>query len=124
VVGLIRYFPKNLLEGSSIRHALDHEPPAWLRCSLNGMTTRTQRGSAFWRWALIVSALVVVAEGIAVRISGYARQDTGLSALAAVLSGVALVFLFFGSPFLVRSQGWLAIVCWCIAVATVLFSAL
>jgi hypothetical protein len=84
------------------------------------MTTRIQQTSLFWKWALIVSELVLLGELIATRITPLARQFTGVSAMVAVLAGVAWVFLLFGSPFLVPTQRWLAIVGWCIAVAAIL----
>jgi len=40
-----------------------------------------------------------------------------------ILAFVAWVFLFFGSPFLVSSQRWLAILGWSMAVGAILFSA-
>jgi hypothetical protein len=43
-------------------------------------------------------------------------------AVIGVAAGIAWVFLFFGSPSLVRSQRWLAILGWCIAVGALLFS--
>ena len=86
------------------------------------MASRIQSPSVFWRWILILSELVLAGELIAIRITPLARHYTGLSALVAALAGVAWVFLFFGSPFLVRSQRWLAIIGWCIAVAAILFS--
>ena len=88
------------------------------------MTAHVRSKSILWRWVLGVCALAVVGEDIAVRVKPYARQYTGMSAVAAVLSGIALVFLFLGSPFLVRSQGWLAVVGWVIGAATILFSVL
>ena len=98
--------------------------PPRLTTNVGVMIAHTQSKALFWSWALIVSALVVVGENVAVRVTPYARQYSGVSALATVVSGVSLVFLFFGSPFLVRSQGWFAIIGWCIAFATILFSVL
>lgn len=71
-----------------------------------------------------MSSLLVIAEDIAVRVGPYMRRYTGVSVFAALLTFAALIFLFFGSPFLVRSQRWLAIVGWCIAVVSILFSML
>jgi len=73
---------------------------------------------------LILSSLLVVAENIAVRVTPDMHLYTGVSAFAAILSGAALAFLFLGSPFLVRSQRWLAVAGWAIAAVTILLSAL
>jgi len=88
------------------------------------MTTGIQARSPFWRWALIVSSLLLIGEDIAVRVTPYMRQYRGVSVLVAILAFAAFVFLFFGSPFLVRSQRWLAIIGWLIAVVSILLSAL
>jgi hypothetical protein len=78
----------------------------------------------FWKWMLIVSSLLVIAANIAVHVKPNIDNYPGASMVGAILFGAALVFLFFGSPFLVRSHRWLAIVGWCTAAASILFSAL
>lgn len=76
-----------------------------------------------WRWILIVAELVVGSYLVTVRWIGLATRQpsTGL-ALVGIAVFVAWVFLFLGSPFLVRSERWLAILGWCIAVGALFFS--
>ncbi len=100
------------------------EPPPSLTFSVRAMAATRETTPWLWRWALIVSSLLVIAENIAVRVTPYMRRYTGLSAFAAILSGAALAFLFLGGPFLVRSQRWLAVAGWAIAALSILFSAL
>jgi hypothetical protein len=88
------------------------------------MATSTHLVSRFWRWVLIVAEFVLVGELIAIRVTPLARQYTGASAATAVASGIAWVFLFLGSPFLVRSQRWLAIVGWGLAAVALLSGSL
>lgn len=91
--------------------------------ALDRMSTRTETAPLFWRWVLIVSEIVVgtylIVMQLAVR---HPRQETGAFLVVGILAFVAWVFLFFGSPFLVRSQRWLAIFGWFIAVAALIFS--
>jgi hypothetical protein len=76
-----------------------------------------------WRWSLITAEVMVAGYMAASLLAGAkARLDAG--ALLSVLLFLAWLFLFFGSPFLVRSQKWLAVLGWCIAVGAVLFPAL
>ena len=89
------------------------------------MSTRTQAGSMFWRWTLIVSQLLLAAYLVTMHLAGrHARQGTGPFFLVGILAFAAWVFLFLGSPFLVSSQRWLAILGWCIAVGAILFPVL
>ena len=84
--------------------------------SLSAMTTRKSR---FWRLILVFAQLVVIGEAIAVRVTPLARQYTGVSAYAAMLSMAAWAFLLFGSPFFWRSHPRLAISGSCIAVGLI-----
>jgi len=85
---------------------------------------RTQTERPFWRWVLIVSELLLGSYLVAMQIAGLrARLETGGSIVVGILASVAWAFLFFGSPFLVSSQRWLAILGWCMAVGALLFSA-
>jgi len=73
----------------------------------------------------ITSELLLGSYLIAMQLAGgHTRQETGAFLVVGILAFVAWVFLFFGSPFLVRSQRWLAILGWCIAVAAILFPVL
>jgi len=89
------------------------------------MITRTQTASPFWRWALIVSELLVATYLVVVmQLPGRpVAQQTWPFLVVGILAFVAWVFLFFGSPFLVSSQRWLAILGWSMAVGAILFSA-
>jgi len=74
------------------------------------MSTRTQAASMFWRWVLIVSELLVAANIVVVQLAGrYGLEETGLFLIVGILTFGAWVFLFLGSPFLVSSHRWLAI---------------
>ena len=76
-----------------------------------------------WRWILIVAEFLVAGYLVAAQLAGRAaRHPSGGFAVVGIAAGVAWVFLFFGTPFLVRSQRWLAILGWCIAVAALFFS--
>jgi hypothetical protein len=78
-------------------------------------------GSLFWRWILIVAEVLVIAYLVFVNIA--ARNGKLLvGPVFASLIFAAWIFLFLGSPFLVSSQRWLAIIGWSIAAATLLFS--
>jgi hypothetical protein len=90
---------------------------------LGHMTTPTTRTTIAWRWILITSELLVAGNLVVVLMAGRgARYSSGLDATIGIAAFVAWVFLILGSPFLVRSQRWLAILGWCIAVATLLLS--
>ena len=70
--------------------------------------------------ALIAAEAAVVGAYVASLYAGrQVRLNLGIPATALFI--VAWVFLFFGSPFLVRSQGWLAILGWLISVGVMLF---
>ena len=72
-----------------------------------------------WRWILIAAEAFVAVHLGAVLVAGRkVRVDLGL--IEAVLFFVAWLFLFLGSPFLVRRHGWLAIVGWAIGVSGLL----
>jgi len=76
-----------------------------------------------WRWILIASELLVVAYLVGALMAGRAaRHPSGAFLAIGIAAFVAWVFLFLGSPFLVRSQRWLAILGWCIAVAALFLS--
>lgn len=93
--------------------------------SVTRMSTRAPTATVFWRWVLIVSEVLLGGYLVAMQLAGrHGRQETGVFLVVGILAFVAWVFLFFGSPFLVASQRWLAIIGWCIAAAAVLFSVL
>ena len=93
--------------------------------ALGGMSSRTDTALVFGRWALIVSELLLGGYLVATQLTGrHAHRETGAFLVVGILAFVAWVFLFFGSPFLVRSQRWLAILGWCIAVAAIFFPVL
>ena len=77
------------------------------------------------KWVLIVSELLLGSYLIVMQLAGrYTRQETGPFLVVGILAFVAWVFLFFGSPFLVRSHRWLAILGWFIAATAILIPAL
>lgn len=85
----------------------------------------TPNRHAGWRWTLIVSEVVVASYLVALQLADRrTRLDTGVALGLGVLAFVAWLFLFFGSPFLVRTHRWLAILGWGIAVAVIIFSKL
>lgn len=87
------------------------------------MNTPTARTTMAWRWILIAAELVVVAYLIGALMAGRAaRHPSGGFAVIGIAAFVAWGFLFLGSPFLVRSQRWLAILGWFIAVAALFLS--
>jgi hypothetical protein len=76
-----------------------------------------------WRWILIGAELLLVAYVMCAVMAGRAvRQPSGAFTVMGIATFVAWVFLFLGSPFLVRSQRWLAVLGWCISVAALFFS--
>lgn len=91
------------------------------------MNAQPHRFSSFWRWALIVSQLLVITFCVMDRIliaeaGRRAHFTTGPSFIVAVVVFPALLFLLLGSPFLVRSHGPLAIAGWCVGAAALAFS--
>jgi hypothetical protein len=87
------------------------------------MNTRADASSRIWRWVLISSELVLVVYLTVAGLAGRdARHPTGVFLAVGVAASVAWAFLFFGSPFLVPSQRWLAVLGWCIAVGALFFS--
>ena len=89
------------------------------------MTLRTESPSSIWRWILITSESLLVTYMVAAAVTGRdVRHASDGFVVLGILASVAWVFLFLGSPFLVSSQRWLAILGWCIAVVALLFSAL
>ncbi|HVR35606.1 MAG TPA: hypothetical protein VMS21_07110 [Methylomirabilota bacterium] len=76
-----------------------------------------------WRWVLIVSEVLVVGYMALLALSGrHALPPTGTALVIGVFAGIACLFLLFGSPFLVRSHGGLAIAGWCIGAAALCIS--
>jgi hypothetical protein len=89
------------------------------------MNARIQTASPFWRWALIVSESLLTTYLFEMHLADrHARHETGPFLVLGVLAFIAWIFLFFGSPFLVSSQRWLAILGWSIAVSAILFPVL
>jgi hypothetical protein len=79
-------------------------------------------GKTMWR-VILVAAQVLLLCYLTALIAGFSpRQMSGISGIVFVPVFVAWAFLFFGSPFLVRSQGAVAVAGWCIAVSALLFS--
>lgn len=74
------------------------------------------------RWVLVLAELLVGGWLVVWRFDQPALKgySLGLSVLGMAVF-IPWVFLFFGSPFLVRSQRWLAVLGWCIAVSALLF---
>ncbi len=89
------------------------------------MNSANKRGAVAWRYALIAAELLVgghTAYSLLVgRLTTHPREEFPLIDIAVA---VAWVFLFLGSPFLVPSQRGLAVLGWCIAVATLLLAGL
>ena len=87
------------------------------------MNTVSQKAVLGWRWALIASEVMVAGYVVVSATVGHkVRLDVG--APLSILVFIAWLFLFLGSPFLVRTQRWLAVLGWCIAVAVLLFPVL
>ncbi len=91
------------------------------------MSTPTRFSSTGWRWALITSQLLVVTFCVMDRIliaeAGHrAHFATAPSLIVGILVFPALLFLLFGSPFLVRLLGPVAITGWCVGAAALVFS--
>ncbi len=86
------------------------------------MSTRIETASRAWRRILICAEFLVLVYTVAMHFGGrHVGQETGPWFVLAILVFAAWAFLFFGSPFLVRSHGWLAILGWGIAVSALLF---
>src|SRR5207245_2794027 len=65
----------------------------------------TTRATTAWRWILMTAELLVVACAMsALMAERAARHPSGAFAVMGIAAVVAWVFLFLGSPFLVRSQ--------------------
>jgi len=88
------------------------------------MNTLPQKATQGWRWALIAAEVIVAGYFATSILAGRSRVGLDVGAPLSVLVFVAWLFLFLGSPFLVRSQKWLAILGWCIAAGVLLFPAL
>ena len=87
------------------------------------MITPSTRTTLAWRWILIAAELLVVGNLVGALIAERAaRHPSSGIAIVGIAAFVAWVFLFLGSPFLVRSQRWLAVLGWGIAVAALFFS--
>jgi len=86
------------------------------------MTTPTTRTTIAWRWILITAELLVAGYMAGALMAGRAARHPSGGFVVIGCAFVAWAFLFLGSPFLVRSQRWLAILGWCIAVATLFLS--
>jgi hypothetical protein len=84
------------------------------------MNTIPQKATLPWRWALIAAEILVVGYCAATMLAG-SKVRLNVGAVLGVLIFAAWIFLFLGSPFLVRSQKWLAVLGWCIAVGALLF---
>ena len=79
--------------------------------------------SAVLGWVLIVAVLLVAAELFCVLTVGREpRESLGGFPVLGVAAFVAWLFLFFGSPFLIRFHRHLAILGWCIALLALLLS--
>jgi len=84
---------------------------------------RISRNRFFWRWTLIVAELLVTTFTVFVMTIG--RRENSLThsmpvQVIGLFSGIAVLFLLFGGPFLVRSQGGLAILGWIVAATAIL----
>ena len=77
------------------------------------------RATTFWTLILIAAQLVVIVEMVATRITPLARQFTGWSAYAAMVTMLAIPFLLIASPFFLRSRRRLAISGLCVAVGAI-----
>ena len=81
------------------------------------------KASLAWRWTLIAAEVLVAGYLATSFLAGSkVRLDAGVP--LSVLVFTAWIFLFLGSPFLVRSQRWLAVLGWCIAVGPLLIPVL
>ena len=83
------------------------------------MATRT---SIIWTVILVAAQLVVIGEMIATRVTPLARQFTGWSVYAAVVTLIAIPFLLIASPFFWRSHRRLAISSLCVGVGAIVIS--
>ena len=92
------------------------------------MNARAHRSAVLWRWILIASEVLVatylIMGFVLVSVGGrHARFSAGPSLVIGVLASLACFFLLFGSPFLVRRHGPLAIAGWFIGAAALFLSA-
>ena len=89
------------------------------------MTKADTRATVAWRWTLITAQLLLAGYmAFALWAGRAARYPTGQLDIVGIAASAAWAFLFLGSPFLVRSQGWLAILGWCVGVATLFLASL
>ena len=80
-----------------------------------------ERRSQFpWRWLLILSETLVACFTVFVHLANHHEGTMSPSPFIDLTAGVAIIFLLFGSPFLVRSHGGLAILGWIIGAAAIL----
>ena len=91
-----------------------------IRSSLKTKENDLQRSHLFWRWALIGSEILIVCNIVFGRSAPHHRVIISPSPIIDAAVVVALAFLLFGSPFLVRSQGGLATLGWFVAVSAIL----
>jgi hypothetical protein len=87
------------------------------------MNLSARKAASGWRLALVASEVTMIGF-LAASASAGPKTRINIGLIPSLLVFVAFGFLFLGSPFLVRSQGWLAIVGWCIAASALLFSVL
>lgn len=80
------------------------------------------RTSIVWTVILAAAQLAVIGEMIATRVTPLARQFTGWSVYAAMLTFIAIPFLFIASPFFWRSHRRLAISGLCVAVGAIVIT--
>jgi hypothetical protein len=85
--------------------------------------TMAKRTSIIWPLILVSAQLVAFVELIAIRVTPLARQYTGWSAYAAMLTMIAIPFLFVASPFFWRSHRPLAISGLCVAIGAIVVTA-
>jgi len=71
---------------------------------------------------LVAAELIVIGELVAARVTPLARQFTGWSFYAAVVTLLAIPFLLIASPFFWRSRRRLAISGLCVAVGAIVIS--
>ena len=77
----------------------------------------TFRTSTIWTVILVLAQLVVLTLTTAVRVTPLARQFTGWSTYAAMLTTIAIPLLLIAGPFFWRSNRPLAVSSLCVAVA-------
>ena len=77
------------------------------------------RATTFWTLIFVAVQLMVTIEMVATRVTPLARQFTGWSAYAAMVTMLAIPFLLIASPFFLRSRRGLAISGLCVAVGAI-----